>query len=122
MLVGRFDNAKGLNQLLENFKVFGWINYEFIDSYINFCDEMLISSIWEEFRLVTLETMKNKRMVLASDVGGLSELIENGYNGYKFDSFLDSEVKDVLSKFGNTFSDKVKKFGKNCYGAFCSKI
>lgn len=48
------------------------------------CDIVVIPSLWEGFGLVALEVMASGRYVIASDVDGLSEIIQDGQTGALF--------------------------------------
>jgi glycosyltransferase involved in cell wall biosynthesis len=56
----------------------------------------VIPSLWENFSYVMLEAMALKCLLVVSEVGGLSEVITDGKNGFTFrpGSFLD--LKDKL--------------------------
>ena len=45
------------------------------------CDIFVLSSFFEALPLVVLEAMNSCKTVVATDVGGLSEIINSGYNG-----------------------------------------
>jgi glycosyltransferase involved in cell wall biosynthesis len=46
-------------------------------------DVMVVPSIYEPFGIVALEAMASGTPLVASDVGGLSELVEHGKTGLK---------------------------------------
>ncbi len=48
------------------------------------CDIVVIPSLWEGFGLVALEAMASGRYAIASDVDGLSEIIQDGQMGALF--------------------------------------
>lgn len=58
----------------------------------------IIPSLWENFSYVMLEAMALSCPVIASDCGGFSEVIKDGYNGFLFKpgSFL--ELKEKISQ------------------------
>lgn len=53
-----------------------------IDEILCFTDLFLLPSEQESFGLVALEAMIHSVPVVCSDVGGLPEVVENGYSGY----------------------------------------
>lgn len=53
-----------------------------IDPYVSSCDLFLLPSAHESFGMAALEAMAYGVPVIASDVGGLPELIQNGKTGY----------------------------------------
>lgn len=115
LFVGRFDRQKGLDRLLDvlgtpelahitlwlagrniigegvsiprrsNVRELGWLPNRVIDSVMRQVDVVVVPSRWEGFGLVVLEAMRNAKPIIASDVGGLGELVQDGVNGRKFD-------------------------------------
>ena len=58
---------------------------------------VVIPSIWYEvFGIVIIESFKYKTPVIGSDIGGISELIENGQNGLLFEAGNVDELKKAL--------------------------
>jgi N-acetyl-alpha-D-glucosaminyl L-malate synthase BshA len=53
-----------------------------VDQILSFSDLFLLPSEQESFGLVALEAMIHKVPVVSTDIGGLPEVIENGYSGY----------------------------------------
>jgi glycosyltransferase involved in cell wall biosynthesis len=53
-----------------------------IDEILCFSDLFLLPSEQESFGLSALEAMVHKVPVVCSDVGGLSEVVEDGFSGY----------------------------------------
>lgn len=76
----------------------GWIDHKAIDEYFKFIDFLIVPSLWEGFGLVALEAMKNSKPVLSSDAGGLPEIIENGVNGYTFETLSVDSFKESFEK------------------------
>lgn len=48
------------------------------------CDLVVIPSRWEDFGYVALEAMRAEKPVLASNVGGLKDIVVDGQTGYLF--------------------------------------
>lgn len=141
LFVGRFDKAKGLDFLLQsvNFKnlgielvvigesvlgdinaefkqqsvpFLGWIDHQYIDAYMQHCDAVIIPSRWEGFGLVALEAMKNQKMVIASDAGGLAEIVIDGYNGLRFKTNSAQDLNSALEKFSQMSQGAIQKMGR----------
>lgn len=78
-----------LRQIVENLikkygledrvKITGWVND--VNKYISIFDVAILTSRWEGFGLVLTEYMAASKPIIASNVGGIPELIENDYNG-----------------------------------------
>ncbi|HTO59762.1 MAG TPA: glycosyltransferase family 4 protein [Bradyrhizobium sp.] len=113
LFVGRFDRQKGLDILLgaaaafedrvtvrviganvvdqaearkipPNVTFLGWKSPREIEAELKACDVVVMPSRWESFGLVALEAMRAGRPVLASRIGGLSEVIRNEVTGLLF--------------------------------------
>lgn len=139
LYVGRFDRQKGFDMLLKVFKEhmfsnvnlylvgdnvleqcdfdypdnaikIGWVDNSEIDRYMKACDAVIVPSRWEGFGLVAIEALRNRKPVIASNRGGLPEIIEHGVNGYLFDfdnadelaSIVNSLNKNRLAEMGET--------------------
>ncbi len=66
-----------------NFVFTGYV--ENASPYIKEADVVVIPSRMESFGLVALEAMREEKPVVCSNVGGLTEIVEDGVNGYKVD-------------------------------------
>lgn len=110
LFVGRFDYQKGLDLFLEaianldgvacaiiigdyvvdnpkkidppkNVVVMGWKSREELQGFYLSADLLVMPSRWEGFGLTAIEAMRCKLPVLATDVGGLSDIIINNVTG-----------------------------------------
>jgi glycosyltransferase involved in cell wall biosynthesis len=108
---GRFDRQKGLDVLLEaaalapglitvrcagasvvdegasinvpaNVELLGWLTEEEISGQLACADIVAVPSRWEGFGLVAIEAMRAGLPVVASRIGGLPEVIEEGVSGH----------------------------------------
>ena len=60
----------------------GWRSLAEVATEIAAADVVVIPSRWEGFGLVALEAMRGRCAVIASDVGGLHEIVVDGVTGY----------------------------------------
>ena len=151
LFIGRFDKQKGLDLLLnsvnfselnmelavigkpivtnnvnryvdsKNVKYLGWVDNKYVNSYISCCDAVVIPSLWEGFGLVALEAMKNHKMVISSDAGGLNELVLDNFNGLKFKSGSEKALSLKLKEFENMSNEEILKLGSNGFDLFKEK-
>lgn len=90
-----------------------------MNSFYNVIDINILSSYTESFPYALLEGARQKKATISSRVGGISRMIDNGENGFLFES---GSVKDLVNKskiliedeklrneFGEKFYTKVKK-------------
>lgn len=62
----------------------GWLSLEQVAAQINACDAVVMPSRWEGFGLVAVEAMRAAKPVLASEVGGLREIVQDPQTGRFF--------------------------------------
>jgi L-malate glycosyltransferase len=88
-------------------------------SYVRAADLLLLPSLGEVMPLSILEAMVLKTPVLASKVGGISEMIEDGISGSLFDL---ENSKDFVKKFLLLKKDSSlrKRLAKNAYRRYHS--
>ena len=79
--------------------------------YINACDVGLLSSKRESFGLALLETMACELPVIGSNTGGIPEVIEEGKNGYIFESENARDLADKIILMTKD-SERRKEMGK----------
>lgn len=113
LFVGRLDRQKGVDVLYEalrrlgprasalvvgsavvagergatapdNARVLGWLPRERVAAYYRAAQVLVVPSRWEGFGLVALEAMRAGRAVIASKVGGLPEVVDDGVSGLLF--------------------------------------
>lgn len=64
----------------------GFVPEEILPKYYAACDIFISSTFWEGFGLPFVEVMATGKPVIGFDATAISELIINGYNGYKIRS------------------------------------
>jgi glycosyltransferase involved in cell wall biosynthesis len=144
LYVGRFDRQKGFDLLLEVFnehkfaeinlylvgdtvlkeceyeypdnavKV-GWVDNSEIDRYMNACDAVIVPSRWEGFGIVAIEALRNKKPVIASNRGGLPEIVQHGVNGYVFDFDNKEELVDIVRGLDKSKLEEMGQAGEKIF-------
>ena len=100
LLAGDGDNKDKLELQAKNLgigdkvKFLGFISD--IYSFINFVDINTLSSRSESFPYVLMEGAFMKKATVSSDVGGISDLIDDGENGFLFENENYSQLADKL--------------------------
>ena len=94
-----------------------------VDQVLSFSDLFLLPSEQESFGLAALEAMIHKVPVISTEIGGLPEVIENGYSGYlcpvgDINLMADKAIfiledYDRHEKFKNQALESCKKFDIN---------
>lgn len=73
-----------------------WVGYQKDPrDYLSLCDMLLVPSYAETFSLAILEALAMGKPVIATEVGGTPEVIENGTNGFLVKS---RDAKDIAQK------------------------
>ncbi len=62
----------------------GYLNGPALTGFYRCCDVLVVPSLYEPFGIVALEGLINRTPVIASDAGGLAEIIEHERNGLQF--------------------------------------
>ncbi|PKQ45749.1 glycosyltransferase [Confluentibacter flavum] len=85
LIVGDGDLRFSLESLSKELEIEEIVNFEGqttnVEPYFSASDIFILPSIWEGFGIVILEAFKFKLAVIATDIEGPSELIENNVNG-----------------------------------------
>ncbi len=91
-------------------------------TYLGFCknireqflkiDVLVLPTHYECFPMILLEALCTGTPVIASDVGGVSEIVKNGFNGYLVQA---ENIDDFLEKINWYIEDKslIETHGKN---------
>ncbi len=101
-------------KLDENIKFLGRINNKELDQYYQeSCAVLMPSVCLENIPIVALESMKNKKPIIASNVGGYPDLIEQAKNGYLFEIGDYREMAKYIKNFYNNkeLSIKLGEYG-----------
>ena len=103
MLIGDGEKRKEIEQLIKlydldnKFYISGWVDNPI--KYIKLFDFALLTSKWEGFGLVIPEYMAAKKVVIASNVGGITDIIDDKETGFLVDT-VDDYVR-IISKLIN---------------------
>jgi len=92
--------------ITENIHICGWITE--IDKIYADLDVMLLTSKNEGTPVTVIEAMYYKIPVISSNVGGLSDLIENGKTGFLVNSFVAEDYIPVILKLLKSKSERNK--------------
>ncbi len=112
---GHLECLKNLFKVSEAVNILGYVSQEEYIELLNACDIVCIPSRNEPFGLVLLEAWSAKRAVVATDVGGLSENIENFKNGIKVHQTSDSVAWGVNYIINDPAG--IKSLGEQGYNA-----
>lgn len=126
LIIGKGSQEKELKTLAEelldgrDYFFTGYINPKEIQTYHNMIDVSVYLSLRESFGVSTLEAMASSKPVVVSRVGGLTEIVEEGENGFivspnnpeEAAMVIEKLVKDasLRTRLGRNGKEKVRKF------------
>lgn len=142
LFVGRFDRQKGLDVLIEAMRPLGdkvalrvvgapvlspapelaredfiqyvgWCDRDGVTAEMKACDALVVPSRWEGFGLVAVEAMRLGKPVIASAVGGLREILDDGRFGYVVEAGNPVELRKVLSQLDRSELDRFAELGRD---------
>jgi glycogen(starch) synthase len=70
------------NKHLSNIEFTGKLDYNETLNYLSKADILICNSLWENFPNIILESLHSGKVIIATKVGGIPEIIQNGKNGY----------------------------------------
>jgi glycosyltransferase involved in cell wall biosynthesis len=113
----RFKEQATRLQLNDVVTFTGFVPYRHIESYYHWASIVLVPSIWQEpFALIGPEAMSVGRPLVASDVGGIPEWLQDGETGYLVPPQNTLAIADRVIRL---FSDHalMQQMGQNAYRA-----
>lgn len=108
------DEVRGFaksNNIDKDVIITGWIDN--VEKYIPAFDIAVLPSKWEGFGLVIVEYMACGKPVVASNVGGIADIIEDGKNGFLCEAGNEIEFKNKIEYMIENYDVIIDK---NVYG------
>ncbi len=102
MYVGSGELEKNVKQyakeknILDKIIITGWVNN--VEQYIPAFDIAVLPSKWEGFGLVLIEYMACDKPIIATNVGGIKDIIENEVNGILIPKESPEKLKYAIEK------------------------
>lgn len=101
LFVGRGNTEYVKNRLLSivsssEFIINGLVNHSQMPEIFNQSDILVVPSIYENCPITILEAMSSGKLVIASNIGGIPEIIKHGHNGFLFESGDYSGLAKIL--------------------------
>jgi len=115
-IVGTGPFVETLKQIIgtnKNIILHGYMEEKKLNALYEQCSYSLMPSLWfETFGLVINEAMKKGLPVIASDIGGIPEIVQDGKNGFLFKP---GDVDSLAFIIQNIINEKfdIQKFSEN---------
>jgi glycosyltransferase involved in cell wall biosynthesis len=121
---GRGDLSNKLNSLCQNSAYFKFIGFVDVVDVIHEFDYLMLFSTREGLPLSLIEAQKYGKPVIANDVGGNVEIIENGVNGFIVNSFeaLKNKLNELTKIDQNRYNELSLNSAKNFEERFSQKM
>lgn len=98
---GEIDYYEALKKMVKNNKVefCGEYKYEDMPDILDEIDVLVVPSIWwENSPLILLRALAHNVPAIVSDLGGMTEIIKDGENGFGFEASSAASLANVLRK------------------------
>jgi glycosyltransferase involved in cell wall biosynthesis len=97
-----------------NIQYLGNLNKEQVQQYMRECTALIFPSIWYEGMPMTIiEAFSQGLPVIASNMGAMSSMIKNGYNGLLFEAGNSANLQAKLIEWQNKPQAEKEWFSKN---------
>lgn len=120
-IVGEGEEKKNLIKLSEDLGLTDRVNFHGFKSNISHFmkknDVLIMTSLMEGIPMVILEAFSNKKPVISSNVGGVSELITHNRNGILYETNNREELFNILVRCC-TYEYDLNTLGENAYKDF----
>jgi glycosyltransferase involved in cell wall biosynthesis len=118
-IVGTGEQLQNLTNLkdqenLSNVEISGHIEGERLDELIRNSSFIIVPSEWYENNpLTVIEAYSQGKPVIASNVGGLPEIVLDGITGFLFEMGNSNALSEAITKANNLSNSEYESFSKN---------
>jgi glycosyltransferase involved in cell wall biosynthesis len=99
--VGEGEDKEYLQNLVKELAIGDWVTFlppiREVESLYQETDILLVPSAWEGFGMVAAEALSAGRLVVASAVGGLKEIIHDAKTGFLFKKLDQESFRNTLN-------------------------
>lgn len=107
LIAGEGPLRNELESLIKKYKIQDWVIFsgyiKDIENLISESDVVILPSLWEGLPNILLEAMAMKKPVIATDVGGVREIVKNGENGFIVKPAC---AREIAERIIEVFSDE----------------
>lgn len=109
-----------INNLQNKVSIVGFCNN--VPELLSIVDIFILGSKEESFGIVVIEAMAAGCITVASNAGGIPEIITENQNGFLYETFDNESLNKVLLKVLQIDDDTKKQIIKNARETICSKF
>lgn len=94
----------------------GFLPQEELVKYISAADFCVLPSRWEGFGIAVLEAMCCKKLVVATNIGGVADIVKDGYDGILVPPVsVEKLAQTMLYVIKRRNSNEIKRIAENAY-------
>jgi glycosyltransferase involved in cell wall biosynthesis len=113
------NSVKDISMKYPNIQYLGNLEKEQVQQYMQECTALIISSIWYEGMPVTIiEAFSQGLPVITSNIGAMSSMIKDRYNGLLFEAGNPVDLRAKLTEWQNKSQEEKELFSKNAYQTY----
>lgn len=101
-------NGRKFDTFPPNVSLYGWVPRDRVSAYISAADAVIMPSRWEGLPLTAIEAMRLARPVIASNCGGLNDIVVDGETGILF---APNDVQAIVSVLKALDLTKMRSMG-----------
>ena len=120
IIIGSGPEEEDLKKMAENLdlkdrvKFLGYKSGEELKDYVNKAKMIAMPSIWaENMPFSLIEALQAGKIVIASNTGGMPELVKDGETGFLFENGNSQDLANKIDEIDNYDLEKIKKQAKN---------
>ena len=125
LIIGDGEKKEELTELTKELELENYIKFlgykSNVQDYMKFSKFIVSPSLWEGFPLTPIECFSQGKTVIATDIIGNNEIIENGYNGLLFKPKDIDELATIIHKL-SVDQELLLKLEKNAKYTYLTKF
>lgn len=117
LYIGSNERKEKVNRIIKEYRLnnnveyLGWIDEKLKKEVLKEATIFVLPSYYEGMPMSVLEAMAYKNIVISTNVGGVPEIIENGYNGFLIEPGDKKELFNKIEK--NINGNELEKISNN---------
>jgi len=120
VIIGGDGDTERMLREIEEYKIgelidyVGWVSGDKKDNLLIKSDVNILPSYNEGLPISILESMSYKMPIISTDVGGISTIVKNNYNGFLIEAGDTQELFNSIKYFIEN-QEKIKEYGDNSF-------
>ena len=124
ILIGDGPERKNIENLINQYKLSNYITLAGetteIDKYYKSCDVVILPTHYEGLPIALIESIQNAKPIIATNVSGVSEIVQDGYNGNLIAENDFNALADLIVKYYD--ENRFNEMGANALKVYSDKF